>query len=236
MKTETATKLQDLNPANKMKLLTITPKQQSEKHRVPHLLLAHGAGSPMTSPFMETLCADLADAGIPTSRFEFSYMAERRETGKRRPPPRADKLIPEYLDAIDQVRKSSQAADAPLAIGGKSMGGRVASMLAADQHKAGNVCALVCLGYPFHPPKNPGKLRISHLSELDCPTLIVQGERDALGNSDEVASYSLNGATDFHWAPDGDHDLKPRVRSGHTHETNIENAAAAIARFLKNIE
>jgi len=116
-----------------------------------------------------------------------------------------------------------------LFIGGKSMGGRMASVLAADL----NVRGLVCLGYPFHPAGKPDRLRVEHFYDISVPTLIVQGERDALGNREEVAGYDLPAAFQFDWLPDGDHDFKPRVRSGYTHEQNLERAVAKVVDFIR---
>src|SRR5262245_44386482 len=112
-----------------------------------HVLLAHGAGAGMTSPFLDTTARLLAERGIATHRFEFAYMAARRQGGSRKPPPRAERLMDEYLAAV-----TASAAGAPLLIGGKSMGGRVASLVADKLFAERRVAGLVCLGYPFHPP------------------------------------------------------------------------------------
>ncbi|MCK9909282.1 alpha/beta hydrolase, partial [Microbacteriaceae bacterium K1510] len=152
------------------------------------LLLAHGAGAAMTSPFLETMTRLLNERGMQVSRFEFDYMAARRQGGKRRPPPRAEMLIGEYMRAVEQLR-SAEATPQKLFIGGKSMGGRVASLVADNLHQAGSVSGLICLGYPFHPPGKPENLRTAHLERLSCPTLIVQGERDPFGGRAEVESY-----------------------------------------------
>ena len=111
------------------------------------------------------------------------------------------------------------------------MGGRIASMVADDL----GVRGLVCLGYPFHPPGRPEKLRTAHLEGLQTPTLIVQGERDSFGKPDEVRMYPLSKTIRVVWVPDGDHSLKPRKRSGHTEEENLETAADAIAGFVKGL-
>ena len=113
---------------------------------------------------------------------------------------------------MDEYRAAVAAvpAGAPLIIGGKSMGGRVASMVADELYAAGRIAGLACLGYPFHPPKKPEQLRTAHLVALACPALIVQGERDPFGGRAEVEGYRLSPAIRFHWAGDGDHDLGPR--------------------------
>jgi len=196
-----------------------------------HIVLAHGAGAPMTSPFMEKISDLLAERGLMVSRFEFAYMAARRE-GARKPPPKAELLIPEY-EAIVRHLAASHKKGQCLIIGGKSMGGRVASLVSDALLGEGLVAGLTCIGYPFHPPGKPGQLRTSHLEALKCPALIVQGERDPFGTRSEVAGYSLSPSIRLHWAPDGDHDLKPRRPL--THEANLAAAADAIAAFCDKL-
>src|SRR5207253_2019222 len=148
------------------------------------LILAHGAGAPMDSSFMSDMAARLAGRGISVLRFEFPYMAQRRLDGGRRPPDPAPKLLECWREVYTQVRRHVAGR---LVIGGKSMGGRMASLL-ADELQAD---ALVCLGYPFYAVGKPEKPRVEHLAELRTPTLIVQGERDALGNRQAVEGYVL---------------------------------------------
>ena len=188
-------------------------------------LCAHGAGSGMTTPFLGAVAAALAERGIATLRFEFAYLAARKG-GARRPPPRAEHLMHEYLAAA-----AAAPADCPLLIGGKSMGGRVASLVADRLYADGRIAGLICLGYPFHPPNKPSQLRTAHLEGLTCPALIVQGERDPFGSRAEVERYPLSAAIRLHWAGDGDHDLGPRGGSGHTRRGNLAAAADAIAAF-----
>ncbi|GMA89781.1 alpha/beta hydrolase family protein [Homoserinibacter gongjuensis] len=191
------------------------------------LVLAHGAGAPMDSPWMDDMAALLGDRGIRVARFEFAYMAARRE-GTRRPNPRAEAVLDEYRAIVDQLRART---DATPAIGGKSFGGRVASMIADELYAAGGIRGLVCLGYPFHPMGKPQQLRTAHLAELATPTLVCQGERDIMGTREEVAGYALSPSIDIFWAPDGDHDLKPRKASGHSFADNLAAAADAVARW-----
>lgn len=195
------------------------------------LLLAHGAGAAMTSPLLEQLTALLATQGIGVSRFEFAYMAARRTGGKRRPPPAAEKLTGEYLEAICEARRDLRPGQR-LFIGGKSMGGRVASLIAQDCFDRGEISGLVCFGYPFHPPGKPEQLRTAHLEALTCPALIVQGERDPFGSKAEVAGYPLAPAISLTWIGDGDHDLGPRGASGFTRKGNLASAAGAAAAFM----
>jgi len=181
---------------------------------------------------MEEIAALLAGCGVGVTRFEFAYMAARRDGGTRKPPPKAEKLVPEYEAMIGSV-SSNLARGQKLAIGGKSMGGRVASLLAGDAFKDKRISGLVCLGYPFHPPGHPEKLRTGHLVTLKCPTLIVQGERDPFGNRVEVEAMTLSKKIKFHWLGDGDHDFGPRGASGHTRKGNLEDAADAVSQFLR---
>lgn len=171
------------------------------------ILLAHGAGAPMDSASMTLAAEDLAAEGFRVARFEFDYMAARRTGTGRKPPPRANKLQPQYLAAIDALGSTGS-----LVIGGKSMGGRVASMVADPLFESGRIRGLLCLGYPFHPPGRPAQLRTAHLADLKTPTLIVQGTRDEFGNREEVESYTLSPRIEILWLEDGDHDLKPRKR------------------------
>jgi predicted alpha/beta-hydrolase family hydrolase len=126
-------------------------------------------------------------------------------------------------------------AGAALIIGGKSMGGRVASLVVDELHAAGRIAGLACLGYPFHPPKKPEQLRTAHLLALACPALIVQGERDPFGTRAEVEGYGLSPAIRLHWASDGDHDLGPRGGSGFTRKGNLAAAADAVVEFAKGL-
>ncbi len=192
----------------------------------PRLLLAHGAGAPMDSPFMNTIAEKVAAAGIGVVRFEFEYMAKRRGDGTRRGPDRAPKLIARFKEVLSLVGPAGE-----IIIGGKSMGGRIASMVADEVGAAG----VVCLGYPFHPPGKPEQLRTAHLETLETPTLIVQGTRDRLGNEEEVASYSLSPSIELSWMEDGDHSFKPRKKSGRTLEQNLEAAANAMIELTERL-
>lgn len=199
-----------------------------------HILLAHGAGAPMTSSFLEKIARLLAERGLAVSRFEFAYMAARREDGKRRPPPRAEQLVDEYKAAVAAAAEKLGRAT-KLLIGGKSMGGRVASLVADELYGEKRIAGLVCLGYPFHPPGKPEALRTGHLEHLRCPALIVQGERDPFGSRSEVEALKLAPSIRFAWAGDGDHDLGPRGDSGFTRAGNLAAAADAIQAFAAHL-
>lgn len=185
----------------------------------------HGAGAPVDSDWMNTVTSHIVDAGYRVVRFEFPYMAERRETGKKRPPNTQKLLLETWRTVIKEL-----GADT-LIIGGKSMGGRMASMIADEM----NVRGVICMGYPFHPPGRPEKLRTEHLADLKTPTLICQGERDTFGTKEEVPTYILSNAILCHWLPDGDHGLKPRKKSGYTEEQNIQSATDAMVAFMGNL-
>ncbi|HEV7318681.1 MAG TPA: alpha/beta family hydrolase [Ensifer sp.] len=195
------------------------------------ILLAHGAGAPMDSASMNATAKALAASGLRVARFEFGYMAARRTSEGRKPPPRAEKLNPEYLAAIADL-----GVEGPLIIGGKSMGGRVASMVADDLHAAGKIAGLLCLGYPFHPPAKPEQLRTKHLADLKTPTLICQGTRDEFGTRGEVEGYRLSDAIEVLWLEDGDHDLKPRKSiSGFSTAGHLKTVAEAVSAWAARL-
>lgn len=195
------------------------------------LLLAHGAGAAMDSAAMNAATAALVAVGLRVVRFEFAYMASRRTGDGRKPPPRAETLIGEYRAAVDALPPSGS-----LFIGGKSMGGRVATMVADDLHSTGRIEGVVCLGYPFHPPAKPGQLRTRHLEKLQCPLLICQGTRDPFGTREEVPTYALSDAIRIEWFEDGDHDLKPRKAiSGFTAAQHLATMADTVAAWTRDI-
>ena len=194
-------------------------------HEPVTLILAHGAGAPMDSVFMNDMAARLAAHGVNVLRFEFPYMAQRRVDGGKRPPNPAPKLLEAWREVYAQVRRHVAGK---LAIGGKSMGGRMASLLADELGADG----LVCLGYPFYAVGKPEKPRVEHLAGLQTRTLIVQGERDALGNRAAVEGYVLAPGIEVMWLMAGDHDLKPLKASGFSHEQHLAAAALKVAGFL----
>lgn len=196
----------------------------------PHarLLLAHGAGAPMDSTFMNEMAGKCSRRGIEVVRFEFPFMMQRRKSGGRRPPDRQEVLLAVWQTMVDHY----SAERLPLFVGGKSMGGRMATLWAANE---GALCrGVICLGYPFHPAAKPEKLRVAHLPNLRVPVLIVQGTRDALGSQDEVVDYELGEQVRCHWIATGNHDLLPLKRSGTTQQQALTDAADAIALFIAN--
>lgn len=194
------------------------------------ILLAHGAGAPMDSASMTAVTKVLAAAGFRVARFEFAYMAARR-IGERKPPPKAETVMPQYVAAIDDLK-----AKGLLIIGGKSMGGRVASMIADAEFAKKRIAGLLCLGYPFHPMGRPDQLRTKHLTDLKTPTLICQGTRDELGNVFEVGDYGLSDEIEMFWLEDGDHDLKPRKAiSGFTTAQHLASVADKVTEWAARI-
>jgi uncharacterized protein len=208
----------------------ITPARKGK--RPTRLLLAHGAGAPMDSPFLEAMASLVAERGITVIRFEFAYMAARRSGGGKRPPPKAGILCAEFQSMIDDLTKADQPNAGPLVVGGKSMGGRMGSLIAQDQWSQGRIAGLVCLAYPFHPSGKPETLRTAHLADLSCPTLIVQGEADALGSRTEVATYPLSPAIRLHWISGADHDLVPKASQGISKVTVRDQAWASAANAI----
>lgn len=189
----------------------------------PLFVFAHGAGAGMGHEFMNSVAKGLADKGIQVVRFNFPYMVKRAEDGKKRPPDRAPKLLEAYQSVIDEL-----AVDGPIVIGGKSMGGRMASLLADEMKVAG----FACLGFPFHPPGKPENFKGDHLATVTKPCLILQGERDTFGKREELSDFSLSDAVSVEFIPDGDHSFKPRKRSGYTEQGNIDFAVDKLAAFI----
>jgi len=174
---------------------------------------------------MEQMAQGVAAGGVRVVRPWFPYMARAAAEGRRRPPDGEAKL----LSALREVIAAEQDSGATVAVGGKSMGGRMAAMLADEVGAVG----LVCLGYPFHPPGKPERTRLEALAALRTPALICQGERDPFGNRDDVAGYTLSPSVQLAWIPDGEHSFKPRKASGSTWAENLDFAAALVLDFLR---
>ncbi|MFH4857086.1 alpha/beta fold hydrolase [Vibrio diabolicus] len=191
----------------------------------PLFIFAHGAGAGMEHDFMAAVAKGLVEQGIRVVRFNFPYMIKRAEDGKKRPPDRAPKLLEAYEEVIAHL--TSQ----PIVIGGKSMGGRMSSLLAENELVAG----IACLGFPFHPPGKPEKFKGDHLANIEKPTLILQGERDTFGKREEFDDFVLSSQVKVSFLPDGDHSFKPRKSSGHTEAGNIDLAVEQLAAFIKEV-
>lgn len=194
------------------------------------LLLAHGAGAPADSDFMEQLAAALDEEGVAVVRFEFPYMQKRREDGRKRPPDRQPVLIDCFSGTLAQIREEV-GESVPIWIGGKSMGGRMASILAST---GASVDGVVCYGYPFHPPGKPDKWRVDHFPQIQCPMLILQGTRDPFGKAGELEARQpeLGGGCSITWLDGGNHDFKPLARSGRSQNDLIREAARQTRLFI----
>jgi predicted alpha/beta-hydrolase family hydrolase len=187
------------------------------------VVLAHGAGAPMDSPFLERMARGLGARGLRVARFEFAYMKRRREGGRGGAPDPPPVLLQRWRDVIAHLGDPDR-----LVVGGKSLGGRIASMIADEAGVAG----LVCLGYPFHPPGRSERTRTEHLARLRTPALVVQGTRDPFGTPEEVGRYELSPSLRVAWLADGDHSFRPRARSGRTLDQNLDEAVDLVARFV----
>jgi predicted alpha/beta-hydrolase family hydrolase len=190
------------------------------------VVLAHGAGGPMDSPFLNDFAAGLAGLSLRVVRFEFPYMSARRRGIRSGAPDREPVLRETWRAAVEAAGGGSRVV-----IGGKSLGGRIASLVADEL----GVRGLVCLGYPFHPPGQPAKLRTKHLADLATRALILQGTRDPFGGPDDVSGYSLSPSIQVVWVEDGDHSWKPRARSGRTMAQNLAFGIEKTARFVHEV-
>ncbi len=181
----------------------------------------------MDSPFMRYMADAISKEGVRVGRFNFPYMERAVKEGRRRPPDGIKKLMAAWEEVVQNVKRSLKEGQR-LAIGGKSMGGRIASMSTQLE----GVGALICLSYPFHPPGKPEKLRTDHFADIKVPTVIIQGERDTFGNKEEVKRMHLARGIKKVWLPDGDHSFKPRKLSARTPEQNLDLAVEKLLAFL----
>ncbi|MGE0448928.1 MAG: alpha/beta family hydrolase [Vicinamibacterales bacterium] len=193
------------------------------------LLLAHGAGAGQHSPFMTSFARAMAGRGIDTVTFNFLYVEQ-----KRRLPDRAPVLEACYLAAIAETRRRLAFAGGPLFIGGKSMGGRIATQVAAADASL-QLTGFVLLGYPLHPPGRPHQRRDAHLPRVQRPMLFVQGSRDAFGTPSELEPIlsSLTPPAALHAVEGGDHSFSlPRTAAGR--QTAVDDEIrAAVARWIR---
>jgi predicted alpha/beta-hydrolase family hydrolase len=188
-------------------------------------VFAHGAGAGRNSEFMQLMAEGLAKHNINVVRFNFAYMQLAEDLGKRRPPDRAEKLLVHFTKVLSEIDDRL-----PIFIGGKSMGGRMASMLLQESTALG----CICMGYPFHPPGKPEKLRTEHLMAINKPLLILQGERDTFGTREEIGTYDLSSQVQIRYLADGDHGFKPRKASGFTLDEHLNLAITQTAEFIKS--
>lgn len=187
------------------------------------LILAHGAGQDMDSDFMQAVANHLAGSTLSVLRFNFQYMQAASDSGRRRAPDRAPKLEQCWREVADHARQ--KFAPHRLFLGGKSMGGRMATRIAADGYRCDG---LLLLGYPLHPPGKPEKLRAEHLAAITCPMLFIQGSRDSLCRLDLLQPIlaALPSAR-LHRIEGGDHSFKLLKRLQRSQTEMIAEVAAA---------
>ena len=208
-----------------MTALVYSPPEPSR--RAATLILAHGAGAPQSSAFMVDFARGLARRGCQAVTFNFPYTEQGR-----RLPDRAPTLEACFRDVIAAIRARADLGTGPLVIGGKSMGGRIASHLAAQG--LADLAGLVALGYPLHPPGRPEQLRALHLARIRQPMLIVQGSRDAFGTPEELRPVlgPLGATATLHVVEGGDHSFKVPKRGPITQEEVFERVQEEIARWI----
>ncbi len=188
-------------------------------------VLGHGAGAGKNSPFMVRFAEGMASRGVSAATFDFPYMASGRSG-----PDKAPVLEAAWFEAVAHARETFGGL--PLFIGGKSMGGRIASHIAAQG--CPGLSGLFFLGYPLHPPGAPDKRRDAHLPQIQEPMLFVQGTRDPFGTSEEIAALlpSLPRAT-LHVVPDGDHSFKVRARAGLTPNQVLDGIMDTVVGWME---
>jgi len=200
-------------------------------HTTPVVVLAHGAGAGMRSDFMEYYATELCERGLGVVRFQFPYM--ERSAGGRRPPDRMDVLLHAYQEVLISQGKRTGSPPGPLFIGGKSLGGRVATLLCAQ----GKVkpSGLILLGYPLHPAKKQDELRADHLRRCRTPLLFVQGDRDPLCDLDLLRGVrkSQGLAGSLHVVPGGDHSFGMPAADRPRQATEMTRSADVVAAFVR---
>jgi predicted alpha/beta-hydrolase family hydrolase len=190
-----------------------------------NVVFSHGSGIGMNHDFMQWVAAAMSSKNFTVYLFEFGYMQQIQMTGIRRPPPAVAKLELEYLAVLNEL-----ALPGPLIIGGKSLGGRVASLMVERT----NALGWFALGYPFHPQRKPQTLRVEHLLTSHKPGIIVQGTRDALGCYDEVLGYQLPAHIDLSWLADMDHSFKPYKASRYSQIEAVERSVLDIEQWVQS--
>lgn len=195
------------------------------------MLLAHGAGADMNAAALTTVADALAAAGIPSLRFDFPY----RRAGKRAPdrPPVLEAAVREA--AADLARRTKLPLER-LVLGGRSMGGRICSIVAADEVEPMPVLGLALLGYPLHPPGKPETLRVEHFKRLAMPVLFASGTRDSFATPAELKreAKKVKGPVTFHWIETGDHGFKPLKSSGISVDAALGGVAEAAVAFVRS--
>ncbi|QBF81813.1 alpha/beta fold hydrolase [Shewanella maritima] len=206
------------------------------------IIFAHGAGANMHHEFMQSMAERLVARRFQVLRFNFMYMQNNMADGKRRPPERAPKLLAHYesvLAHVEQLIKLGKLAPKRIVLLGKSMGGRMSSILMSNEHGltpeltdiTSKISHVICLGYPFLPPKGK-EPRLSSINDSAMPTLVIQGERDSFGNKQQLTEWTLREGVEVRWLGDGDHSFKPRKSSGYTYDANLDSAVKFIEEYL----
>lgn len=194
-------------------------------------LLAHGAKKGMATPFMETMAKGLVESGVRVVRFHFPFMEESIKKGIKIPADGGKVMRKCFSDLIIHAIEKEGVPASQIIIGGKSTGGRIASMI-ADRHK---VAGLICYGYPFHPPKLPTTMRIRPLKKINTPTLICQGERDPNGRRNEIMHLGLPESVEIKWISNGDNSFRPGRYSPRSLEENMQEAIDASNAFISRV-
>lgn len=196
------------------------------------VLLAHGAGSDMGAPTLAAVADALAEAGVPSLRFDFPYRVRGRKA-----PDRPSVLEAAVREAVAELSRRSGLPSDRLVLGGRSMGGRYCSMVAADAEEPVAARGVLLLGYPLHPAGKPEKQRVAHFPALDLPVLFVSGTRDALAPRDslERAATTIPGPVTFHWLEAADHGFRPLKRSGISPEAAIAESARASVEWVTQL-
>jgi hypothetical protein len=193
------------------------------------LVLAHGAGAGMRHAFMEALAAQLGGRGVATFRYQFPYM----EQGSRAPNPRPI-LLATVRSAV--AAATEVAGDLPLLAGGKSMGGRMTSLAAAEKPLSG-VRGLAFFGFPLHASGRPATERADHLAAVDAPMLFLQGTRDRLADLERLRPIcdGLGRRARLHVVDGADHSFRVLVRSGRDDAQVLEEMAATVADWASGL-
>ncbi|WP_299787211.1 alpha/beta fold hydrolase [uncultured Shewanella sp.] len=193
------------------------------------IIFTHGAGANMHSDFMNEMAEGLTAAGFGVIRFNFPYMRANGIDGKRRPPDRAPKLVKDFNLHIEAIR--AEFAPERIILMGKSMGGRMAAIVAGDTQVDG----VICLGYPFIPLKG-GEPRLEPIEKSKAPVCVIQGERDKFGAKGVVDTWPVMNKVSLHWLTDGDHSFAPRKSSGTTQEANLAAAISYSTDFIRGLD
>jgi predicted alpha/beta-hydrolase family hydrolase len=196
------------------------------------VLLAHGAGADMNAVTLTTFADALADAGVPAMRFNFPY----RSAG-RRAPDRAAVLLATTREAAGELARRTELPPERLVLGGRSMGGRYASLAVGDADDPLPALGLALLGYPLHPAGHPEKLRVDHFPRLEVPVLFVSGTRDSLADAAALRTHAkrIPGPVSFHWIESADHGYRPLKASGRTAADVLSEVADTATKWVADL-